>query len=706
MHISELRIRNFRNFLKGRFVFRKGVNTLIGENGSGKTNALHALRLLLDDTLPRNATCLREADFSRALGDWKGHWIVIAVDFEELDPSEGCQILKHATGHMDESDTGTHTLLFRPRLEIRKRLHEMTCDGKGKNEIREHLDSITVDAYESVLTGRAEADFLEDDTYTRLVGNFEDGLFPNPDDDDQAELGVKVGPLHPEISCTFAPALRDVMSDLRGYRSNPLLALLRGTESSIQIEDAQKITAVVSQLNKDISSLDEIKKIAAGVQSTLHSTVGHTYSPGVAVESTLPDSIDKLLQRLTVKVGEGGNSSYRGDIAEQSLGGANLIYLALKLLEYELKLSSDRVAHFLLIEEPEAHIHTHIQKTLFENQSAHRTQVIVSTHSTHVSSAAKIRSVNVLAQRGDCAEVFQPSRGLGEVTAHRVERYLDAVRSTLLFAKGVVLVEGDAELMLVPSMTRAAFGLLPDEMGISVISMGSAFFEHVAIVFHADRIHRRCAIVTDRDQSLVELPDNPEDDDAEQSHCRAAQREGERRQAALDDFTRNNDWVKAFFADHTFEVDFLAAGNADEVCEVVAAMYSQAAAKRSAQAAIRSQVLAESGAEILRLASTVGKGWFSLLLSEKLQVNTCILDYISRAVAFAAASSITPNALKQMGLFRLKDQHFSDEIRGNLPSLEELQKLTADNFVEAFVNAAPDDDLAKLIGYLNEYAAG
>ncbi len=245
MHISELRIRNFRNFLKGRFVFRKGVNTLIGENGSGKTNALHALRLLLDDALPRNSICLREADFSRALGDWKGHWIVIAVDFEELDPSEGCQILRHATGHMDESDTGTHTLLFRPRLEIRKRLHEMTCDGKGKNEIREHLDSITVDAYESVLTGRAEADFLEDDTYTRLVGNFEDGLFPNPDDDDQAELGVKVGPLHPEISCTFAPALRDVMSDLRGYRSNPLLALLRGTESSIQIEDAQKITAVV-----------------------------------------------------------------------------------------------------------------------------------------------------------------------------------------------------------------------------------------------------------------------------------------------------------------------------------------------------------------------------------------------------------------------------------------------------------------------------
>jgi len=69
MHISELRIRHFRNFLNARFTFRKGVNTLIGENGSGKTNAFYALRLLLDDSLSRNATHLRESDFCRALGN-------------------------------------------------------------------------------------------------------------------------------------------------------------------------------------------------------------------------------------------------------------------------------------------------------------------------------------------------------------------------------------------------------------------------------------------------------------------------------------------------------------------------------------------------------------------------------------------------------------------------------------------------------------
>ncbi|MEK5029327.1 AAA family ATPase [Paenibacillus sp. FSL M7-1046] len=66
------------------------------------------------------------------------------------------------------------------------------------------------------------------------------------------------------------------------------------------------------------------------------------------------------------------------------------------MLEYELKQSNDKVAHFLLIEEPEDHIHTYIQKTLFEKYGYQNTQVIISTHSTHISAASKIRSENIL----------------------------------------------------------------------------------------------------------------------------------------------------------------------------------------------------------------------------------------------------------------------------------------------------------------------
>ena len=242
--------------------------------------------------------------------------------------------------------------------------------------------------------------------------------------------------LYEEVACTFVRALRDVVAELRPYRSSPLLTLLRGMESEIEITEADRITGQVRTLNDDISSLQEIKELAAGIEGALKKAIGYTYGPNVSIESALPDSMERLLQRLVVLVGDSSGSAYRGELQEQSLGVANLVYLALKLLEYELKLSTDRVAHFFLIEEPEAHIHTHIQKTLFSNLPSKKTQVIVSTHSTHISSAAKIASVNVLAKKDDHVEVYQPANGLSPIEITRLERYLDAVRSTLLFAKG------------------------------------------------------------------------------------------------------------------------------------------------------------------------------------------------------------------------------------------------------------------------------
>jgi putative ATP-dependent endonuclease of OLD family len=563
MHITELRIRHFRNFLKERFRFREGVNTLMGENGSGKTNALHALRLLLDEGLERNAIYLRETDFCRELCQWRGQWIVIAADFAELDPSEGCQLLRHTTAHMDGSQTGTCTFFFRPKLEVRKKLYELSSEGE---DTEAYLTSLTVDDYEPFLAGRGKGDFLDDDVYRTWAGNAETGTFPNPEDDDQEVLGVKITPIYQEVACTFVKALRDVVSELRGYRGNPLLTLLRGMESNIEIADAERIAEKVKELNKDISTLQEIQSLATNIEGALKKTVGHTYGASVSIESALPDSMERLLQRLNLLVGDGDGSGHTGELQEQSLGSANLIYLSLKLLEYELKLSSDRVAHFFLIEEPEAHIHTHIQKTLFSNLPAKSTQVIVSTHSTHVSSASKVASVNVLAKKGNHAEVYQPANGLSDEEIRGLERYLDAVRSTVLFAKGVVLVEGDAEQIMIPAMLRAIFGVSQDELGFSVISADTAFFEHLAVLFGHERVKRPCAIVTDLDKALIDLPDVPENDTDEQKHARAAESVGKSRKEALDEFALDNAWIRVFCANHTFEPDFIQAGNGPKSC--------------------------------------------------------------------------------------------------------------------------------------------
>ena len=65
-----------------------------------------------------------------------------------------------------------------------------------------------------------------------------------------------------------------------------------------------------------------------------------------------------------------------------------------------------------------------------------------------------------------------------------IQRYLDAVRSNLLFAKSVVLVEGDAEEILIPILVKKVLGVSLDELGISLINIRSTGFKNVAVLFH------------------------------------------------------------------------------------------------------------------------------------------------------------------------------------------------------------------------------
>jgi putative ATP-dependent endonuclease of OLD family len=698
MYISSLKIRNFRNFNSSEFAFKKGVNTVLGENGSGKTNALYALRLLLDDSLPRNITKLRESDFCRNLSVWKGHWIIISVEFDELSSHEGCQTLKHDAGHMDGSNKGTLTFYYRPCLRVRQSLFNANGDKSKSESI---IENINIDDYEVLFTGRSDTNFLLKDNYKDFVGDFDNLIFPEPNDKNYKSYGVKISPLHEEVSFTFVKALRDVVSDLKNHRHSPLVALLKGLEADISDEDAENITELVAKLNTNISELEEIKQVSKGIQNTLHNTVGHTFSPIIDIESSLPSELNKLLQKLSLTVGDNYVDGYSGDLSELSLGGANLIYLALKLLEYERKQDTGKAAQFLVIEEPEAHIHTHIQKTLFENHSVGKTQVFLSTHSTHISSAAEISDMNILGLSEGVVDVYQPSLGLGPNECNRIERYLNATRSTLLFAKGVILVEGDAELILIPSLIKKVLGISLDELGVSLISMECAFFEHISKLFDKNRIRKNCSIVTDFDSSIVTLPSDSSDDTALQRSCRNSQVSGIQRKNKLDEYIKNNKYIETFYAEHTFEVDFMIADNSLEVVDALDSVYSQSASVKKSKVLLESTELDVFGNEILRLANKEGKGWFAILLAEKLSSATYIPKYIINALAFSCNNQLTESILYKMCLYRLKNPMpvFNDKDKPTQFFDDNIANETV--CVDQFLRSCPDDDLSYLINLLS-----
>lgn len=88
MYLKYIQIVNFKNLKTARFEFSKGANTIIGENDSGKSNALTAIRILLDDNYYYNTKRLKETDFSYVLGDWRGHWIIISAFFDEISSED------------------------------------------------------------------------------------------------------------------------------------------------------------------------------------------------------------------------------------------------------------------------------------------------------------------------------------------------------------------------------------------------------------------------------------------------------------------------------------------------------------------------------------------------------------------------------------------------------------------------------------------
>jgi predicted ATP-dependent endonuclease of OLD family len=138
--------------------------------------------------------------------------------------------------------------------------------------------------------------------------------------------------------------------------------------------------------------------------------------------------------------------------------------------------------HLVLVEEPEAHLHVQIQQ-VFINKAytllrkhpnlgeteQYCTQLVVSTHSSHVAHEADFASLRYFRRRPADGKGETPTTtvanlsyvfGDGDDTQRFVKRYLKATHCDLFFADGIIFVEGQAERILVPHFIRHHFPIL------------------------------------------------------------------------------------------------------------------------------------------------------------------------------------------------------------------------------------------------------
>lgn len=701
MYLKRIEIVNYKNLKNCYLDFSEGVNTIIGENDSGKSNIINAIRILLDDTYYYSTKRLKENDFSYALNEWKGHWIIISAIFsnitkEELD-NEICSEIQNDENVnfinsyiSGEENTGTITLFIRPQKAIRKDL-SLTTD---KDEFKRKRDKIKISDYEFYYTCRSMTNYCNEDTYKQIVGDIDNFNYADPDNDDSSILGTKLNILDIQnhISIVFIDALRDVLSEIHKPR-NPIKRIIESIESDIDPEKIKKIQNLIKDLNLSISEVEQIKGIGEQINSKLLDMIGMVYSPKILLESQLNDEISTLTKYLTVK------SSNQNSIELLGLGHLNMIYIALKLVEFETNRTRE-LLNIMLVEEPEAHIHPHIQKTLFENLKVtdNYTQVIMTTHSTHLSEVSDITKMNILKSINNVSIAMNPINKLDIYGDEKlelkkiklskcIERYLDAKRSVLLFSKGIILVEGDGEEILIPNIIKKAFGISLDELGVSIINVGSTAFEYIACLFDDERIRKNCSIITDSDKQYVSKTSKHYSIEAEEL--------GISRKEKLDNLFKENRWVNCYYADSTFEIEFIKERqNIKYVKDILDKIYKRESDKIKHINKLDGE-LGDAAESILIIAKGIGKGWYATILSSIIDTNVVIPIYIIQALAHACKEVIDDDIKIKMIKYVLQYNELHSKSQIILRLIKD--KENNNTIIKKYCEEYPDSQLSKFL---------
>lgn len=452
MYLSELKLWNFRKFGSGSdqldlmnpdltVLFLNGLNLLIGENDSGKTAIIDAIKLVLK-THSTEWIRVELDDFHNDCSRFRAETI-----FKGFDPREGA----HFTEWIGWEGTGEHAVPFlRVILDVSK---------KG-NRILPFDVRAGVDDNGNQMTAEAKE----------------------------------------YLKTTYLRPLRDAQSELIPRKGSRLSQIFAGHEAFKGREEDHLLLGKVLELN------EHIKNYFDGTDKD-----GNPLDPNEQKGKELKTEIDRYLKSFTQKTSNfevsGGNlrsvlESLKllfEDERNLGLGSHNLLFIASELLHLNKK---DWTGLRLgLVEEIEAHLHPQAQLQVIEKlQEQEGIQLIFTTHSPNIGSKIDLKNL-IICHGGNVFPMGKDFTELEPTDYSFLERFLDVTKVNLFFAKGVILVEGWAEELLLPELAKK-IGINLTERGVSVVNVGNTAFLRYSRVFKRKKppeMEIPVAVITDID---------------------------------------------------------------------------------------------------------------------------------------------------------------------------------------------------------------
>ncbi|HTD08810.1 MAG TPA: AAA family ATPase [Solirubrobacteraceae bacterium] len=567
MQVRALHSRGYRN-LEGTVELCSPLAVLVGENNAGKSNVVDALRTVLEpEAGPRHRCWLRAEDF--------------AHDGSGGDPLTG-------------------------ELELAVELSDLSAAEKGRM-----VTCLAAKAGADSAKIRLKARLGSDD---RVITQWFGGDSEHADIERHARSAVRFVYLHP---------LRDAAADLRPGRDNKLVGLVSALAPRGDA-DREAIVAAAQTANAALDVITAIVKARTEIAGRLDAMTG---GGRFAQQSDLAfddPRFDRVVGSLRAKIGELAALEMR----ENGLGYNNLLYMAVLLAAIaDHPHEEEPTLRVLLVEEPEAHLHPQLQELLMqflEGQAVAHTQVVVTSHSPNFASSARVERLTVLTKAGSGSpQARVPGNfGLEEKQLRYLHRFLDVTKASLFFARGVILVEGVAEQLLIPVLARR-LGRPLAPSGVTVINVGGVAFPPFTELFAPERLPYKLAVVSDGDrQSEVE-------EGLEGAATSLSPR-------AADLLGHAGDNVTVKLAERTLEWDLAATGNVEVMLQALSGV------KPRIGSALKRELTGieprEAANAILSKVADV-KGRFAQELAALLEDETIDFtapDYLKEAIAWVA----------------------------------------------------------------------